>query len=55
MNIETLNAQGRVVNKVALKNAEVVMGRDQFRDLILKIKGEKYVLKDIQILHKFIR
>ena len=53
--IETLNAGGRVVNKVTLKDADVTLGRDQFRDLMIKVGRDKYLLKDVQILHKFIR
>lgn len=55
INIETLK-NGRLIGKrQTLNKCYVQLGRDEFRDIILKINNAKYELKDFKILGKFIK
>lgn len=53
--VEILTKQGTVSRKNTYNKGHALLGRDQFRDLILKIGSEKYALKDVKILHRFIK
>ena len=53
--IEVINKQGQVSKKNTYNNCHAFLGRDQFRDLILKVGSQKFILKDVKILHKFMK
>uniref|UniRef100_F6VQD1 ATP-dependent DNA helicase PIF1 n=1 Tax=Xenopus tropicalis TaxID=8364 RepID=F6VQD1_XENTR len=57
--IEYLNSSGQTLKRKAIRNALVSLGRNEFRDLVLKVSDGKlqqnFVLKQIKLFTRFIR
>ena len=52
--VEVLNQQGQIQKRQEFSGVYVKLGRDQFRDILLKFASEAFILKDFCILDKFI-
>ena len=56
VSIESLNQYGQQLSKRRnINNCFVKLGRDQFRDVVLKINYDTFILKDFKILPKFVK
>lgn len=62
VNVESLNASnGTVTRRRVYKNVSIVFGRDEFRDIVLRILakssplGKNYRLREIQVHKKFVQ
>ncbi|XP_071984807.1 ATP-dependent DNA helicase PIF1 isoform X2 [Engystomops pustulosus] len=57
--IEYLNASGQATKRKVIRNAFTSLGRNEFRELVLKVSDGKlpqnFILKQIQIFTRFIR
>ncbi|XP_066453984.1 ATP-dependent DNA helicase PIF1 [Eleutherodactylus coqui] len=57
--IEYLNASGQAMKRKVIRNAFTSLGRNEFRELVLKVSDGKlpqnFILKDIQIFTRFIQ
>ena len=53
--IETIDPYGRVTKRRNINDAFLMLGRDEFKDIKLKINGEPYTLRDFKIFHKFLK
>ena len=57
--IEHLNPSGQISKKANHRNVTVVLGRNEFKDIILKIqlgpRDMKFMLRDIAIFKKFVK
>ncbi|XP_033096594.1 ATP-dependent DNA helicase PIF1-like [Anneissia japonica] len=57
--LQTLNISGEIIKRSTSRNANVVIGRNQFKDVILKVtinnNVTKYDLSDIKLHKRFVR
>nr|DBA17775.1 TPA: hypothetical protein GDO54_016098 [Pyxicephalus adspersus] len=57
--IEYLNGSGQALNRKVMRNALTSLGRNEFRELVLKVRDGKlpqnFILKQIQLFTRFIR
>lgn len=51
--IESLNKQGQLCNRKNIAKSYVKIGRDELRDIVLKVNSESFILKDFKILQRF--
>lgn len=59
-NVEKLNTQGIAVRRTSYKSCSTILGRDQFRDIVLRIVVKQqivhnFLLKDVSIHRRFVR
>jgi len=56
VNIEAVNQTGRQASKrKTINNTNIQIGRNEFKDLILKVERDTYEFKNYQILSRFIK
>ncbi|XP_013401768.1 ATP-dependent DNA helicase PIF1 [Lingula anatina] len=55
--MEHLSASGEVITKSLHKNATLILGRNEFQDIVLKVAlgktDNKYIMKQFKVHHKF--
>ncbi|XP_012559164.1 ATP-dependent DNA helicase PIF1 isoform X1 [Hydra vulgaris] len=52
--VEVLNQNGQIQRRQEFSGVNIKLGRDQFRDILIKFASETYALKDFSILDKFL-
>ncbi|XP_076838064.1 ATP-dependent DNA helicase PIF1 isoform X2 [Brachyhypopomus gauderio] len=57
--VETLNASGQAIQRLVFRRAAVILGRNEFQELVLRVQDHKtpqnFLLRDFQLFTRFTR